>query len=98
MANKPIQMSKLRQVLKLHCQGQSKLHISKSTGLSRNTVKKYLNILAGLKTTWEEVSRLSDKDLDELFCKEPEEIADERGWLRFISFLKKMRSVCSNAA
>jgi transposase len=78
MANKPIQMSKLRQVLKLHCQGQSKLHISKSTGLSRNTVKKYLNILAGLKTTWEEVSRLSDKDLDELFCKEPEEIADER--------------------
>jgi transposase len=78
MANKPIQMSKLRQVLKLHCQGQSKLHISKSTGLSRNTVKKYLNILVGLKTTWEEVSRLSDKDLDELFCKEPEEIADER--------------------
>ena len=78
MANKPIQMSKLRQVLKLYCQGQSKLHISKSTGLSRNTVKKYLNVLTGLKTTWEEVSKLSDKDLDELFCKEPEEIADER--------------------
>jgi transposase len=71
-------MSKLRQVLKLYCQGLSKLHISKSTGLSRNTVKKYLNILAGLKTTWEEVSKLSDKDLDELFCKEPEQIADER--------------------
>lgn len=78
MANKPIKMSKLRQVLKLHCQGQSKLHVSRSTGLSRNTVKKYLNILAGLKTTWEEISRLSDKDLDELFCKEPEQIADER--------------------
>jgi transposase len=78
MANKPIKMSKLRQVLKLHCQGQSKLHVSHATGLSRNTVKKYLNILAGLKTTWEEVSRLSDKDLDELFCKEPEQIADER--------------------
>ena len=71
-------MSKLRQVLKLYCQGQSKLHISNSTGLSRNTVKKYLNVLTGLKTTWEEVSKLSDKDLDELFCKEPEEIADER--------------------
>lgn len=71
-------MSKLRQVLKLHCQGQSKLQISHSTGLSRNTVKKYLHILTGLKTTWEEVSRLSDKDLDELFCKEPAQIVDER--------------------
>lgn len=71
-------MSKLRQVLKLHCQGQSKLHISTTTGISRNTVKKYLNILAGLKTTWEEVNRLSDKDLDELFCQEPVHIADER--------------------
>jgi transposase len=78
MANKPIKMSKLRQVLKLHCQGQSKLHISKATCLARNTVKKYLNILKGLKTTWEEVSRLSDRDLDELFCKEPVQIADER--------------------
>jgi len=71
-------MSKLRQVLKLYCQGHSKLYTSKATGLSRNTVKKYLNILTGLKTTWEEVSKLSDKELDELFCKEPEQIADER--------------------
>ncbi len=78
MANKPIHMSKLRQVLKLHCQGQNKLQISTVTGLSRNTVKKYLHILDGLKTTWEEVNRLNDKDLDELFCKEPEEILDER--------------------
>ena len=78
MANKPIHMSKLRQVLKLHCQGQNKLQISTVTGLSRNTVKKYLNILIGLKVTWEEVNRLTDKDLDELFCKEPEAILDER--------------------
>lgn len=78
MANKPINMSKLRQVLKLHCQGQNKLQISTVTGLSRNTVKKYLHILASLKTTWEEVALLTDKDLDELFCKEPEEILDER--------------------
>lgn len=78
MANKLIHMSKLRQVLKLHCQGQTKLQISTVTGLSRNKVKKYLHILDGLKTTWEEVNRLNDKDLDELFCKQPEEILDER--------------------
>lgn len=78
MANKPINMSKLRQVLKLHCQGQSKLSISTVTGLSRNTVKKYLNVLAGLGTTWTEINGLSDKALDELFCKEPEVVVDKR--------------------
>lgn len=78
MANKPIPMSKLRHVLKLHCQGQNKLQISTASGLSRNTVKKYLHAFTGLKTTWEDVNRLSDKELDELFCQEPAPILDER--------------------
>src|SRR5579871_1213409 len=78
MANNPIQMSKLRQVLKLHCQGQSKLQISTTTGLSRNTVKKYIRIFIGLKTTWEQINQLPDKELDELFCKEPEPVIDDR--------------------
>jgi transposase len=78
MANNAIPMSKLRHVLKLHCQGQNKLQISTATGLSRNTVKKYIHSFIGLKTTWEDLSRLSDKDLDELFCKEPEPVLDER--------------------
>ena len=65
MANNPIPMSKLRQVLKLHCQGQNKLQISITTGLSRNTVKKYIRAFTGLKTTWEEISQQSDKELDE---------------------------------
>lgn len=71
-------MSKLRQVLKLHCQGQNKLQISSTTGLSRNTVKKYLHIFIRLKTTWEQVSKLPDKELDELFCKEPDPVMDDR--------------------
>ncbi len=71
-------MSKLRHVLKLHCQGHSKLSISTLTRVSRNTVKKYLNAFIALHTTWEEVSQLSDKDLDELFCKEPEVVMDRR--------------------
>lgn len=78
MANKPIRMSKLRHVLKLHCQGHSKLNISTVTGLSRNTVKKYLNAFTALHTTWTEVNELSDKDLDELFCKEPEIVVEKR--------------------
>ena len=72
MANKPIAMSKLRRVLKLYCQGQSKLQISTLTGLSRNTVKKYIQAFQALRTTWEDVNQLSDKDLDAMFCQEPE--------------------------
>src|SRR6218665_321663 len=78
MANNPINMTKLRHVLKLYCQGQNKLQIATTTGLSRNTVKKYLRAFVGLKTTWEDLSKLSDKELDELFCKDPEPVIDER--------------------
>lgn len=78
MANNPIHMSKLRHVLKLYCQGQSKLQISVITGLSRNTVKKYLQVFTLLKTTWEDLNKLSDKELDELFCKDPEPVMDDR--------------------
>ncbi len=78
MANKPISMSKLRHVLKLHCQGTKTLQISTTTGVSRNTVKKYIAVLRNLRTTWDEVARLSDKDLNELFCKEPDDAPDAR--------------------
>jgi transposase len=78
MANNPILMSKLRQVLKLHCQGQNKLQISITTGLSRNTVKKYIRLFTQFKTTWEEIALQSDKELDERFCIEPELVVDAR--------------------
>ena len=78
MANQPIKMSKLRQVFKLHCQGQSKLRISTITGLSRNTVTKYIHHFTALKTTWEEIARLSDMDLDDLFCKSPEVVPSDK--------------------
>lgn len=71
-------MSKLRQVLKLWFQGHNKLQIKKLTGVARNTVKKYLSVVEALSTTWEELNRLSDKDLDDLFCKEPETVPDNR--------------------
>lgn len=71
-------MSKLRHVLKLYCQGQNKLQISTITGLSRNTVKKYIHAFVGLKTTWEDLNQLTDKDLDELFCNEPAPFVDDR--------------------
>jgi transposase len=64
-------MSKLRQVIKLYYQGSSKVHIAQVTGISRNTVKKYLRVMLTIKTSAEEVLKLSDKQLDLLFCPEP---------------------------
>ena len=71
MSNNPIKMSKLRQVIKLHYQGISKVEISRTTGLSRNTIKKYLRILLTIHSTGEEIGLLSDKQPDALFCPEP---------------------------
>ena len=38
MANKPISMSKIRQILRLYSQGSSNLAINRLTGISRNTL------------------------------------------------------------
>ncbi len=40
MANKTIDMNKIRQVLRMHTQGKSKLLISQQAGVARNTVSK----------------------------------------------------------
>ena len=70
MANKNINMSKLRQIIKLYCQHQGTRTIRDLTGVSRNTVKKYIAQFKFLKTTWDELSRLSDQDMDDLFHEE----------------------------
>ncbi len=72
MANKNIDMSKLRQIIKLsvsHHQGSRS--IRDATGVSRTTIRKYITQFRALKITWDEVSKLSDKDLNELFHLDP---------------------------
>jgi len=72
MANNPVSMSKIRQILRLHSQGRSKLLIAKQTGVSRNTLKKYLKEFEHSGLSFNEVNELGDKDLEDLFIK-PEE-------------------------
>ena len=72
MANNPISMSKLRHLLHLYAQGRSKLKISEQTGLSRNTVKKYLHQFESSGLSFAEINQLSDKDIEDLFIR-PEE-------------------------
>jgi transposase len=67
MANKKTDMSKLRQMLRLHEQGESKLRISNLTGVSRNTLKKYLKIYGRLRLNAALLEKQSDQELDHLF-------------------------------
>lgn len=78
MANQPISMNKLKQVLRLHFGNKNKLQISTATGLSRNTVKKYLSTLHTLNLSPEDVDRLSSHDLDMMFCVGPAEPLNDR--------------------
>jgi transposase len=78
MANKPISMIKIRQILRLHTQGHSKLKIAMQTGVARNTLKKYLAAFTSSGLSFEQISVLSDKDLEDLFVKPEDKPLSER--------------------
>jgi len=63
MSNKPIDMFKIRQLLRLCADGKGSKFISKATGISRNTVKKYLLQFVTLGLTIERVEAMSDRQL-----------------------------------
>jgi len=67
MANNPISMSKIRQILRLYGQGESKLAITRLTHVSRNTLKKYIHDYELLGLTNDDLESLTDANLDELF-------------------------------
>jgi transposase len=67
MANKLIDMRKVRKVITLHHQGKSKVFISKYLSLSRNTVKKYIALYQLLNLSIEDINQKSDTQLEELF-------------------------------
>lgn len=69
MANQSISMSKIRQIIRLHTQGISKLRIAELTGVARNSLKKYINKFIESGLTFTDIASLSDKDLDDLFIK-----------------------------
>ncbi|MDQ2752218.1 MAG: IS21 family transposase [Bacteroidota bacterium] len=78
MANKAISMIKIRQILRMHTQGYSKLQIAVQTSMSRNTLKKYIKEFTSSKLTFDEISSLSDKDLEDLFVKPGDKPVNEK--------------------
>lgn len=64
-------MQKLRQVIRFYSQGKGSKSISGIVYLSRNTVKKYLQIFNSQSMDAESVLRLDDARLSELFSLDP---------------------------
>ena len=79
-------MSKLRQILRLYSQGEKKLKISTLTGVSRNTLKKYLRIYQGLGLSIKDIEMLSDKNLrldqGKFICKDLAELEKQVQFIR----------------
>lgn len=86
MANKPINMSKIRHILQLHKQGRSKLLIAQQTGIARNTIKKYLKAFIQSGQSYDEINSLSDKDLEDLFIQPDEKPLTEKHRILFDLF------------
>jgi transposase len=67
MSNKPIKMNRLRQIIRLYCQGTGIKTIHGMVGISRNTIKKYVRVWHDLGMTHEEFGARSDSELAVLF-------------------------------
>jgi transposase len=67
MAGKILRMSQLKQVLQMHKQGKSKKEISRTVGISRNTLKSYLSRFAVMESEIEQLLKMEDNELEKMF-------------------------------
>ena len=78
MANKTISMSKVRQIIKLYSQGIGKKRIAIRLAVSKNTVKEYIVSFIKLRIHWDELSKLTDFELNKLFHPSTETLLNQR--------------------
>ena len=79
MSNKTIEMFTIRQILRLYASGKGTKFISKSTGIARNTVKKYLYRYVLSEKSIEQIEKMSDAEMSRLFLiKEPLRVINKR--------------------
>jgi transposase len=67
MAAKTISMSTLKQLVRFYKQGRSKKYISRTTGISRNTVKKYISVISEKGLSVDSLLKLDEQALELLF-------------------------------
>ena len=63
MARKTITMSNLKQIIRHRDNGMSLQTISKTLGISRNTVKKYLHLIDNNGLTYDELLTKTDEEV-----------------------------------
>ena len=85
MANHPIHMKQLRQVLRLYVSGHSKRSIATKLQLSRNTIRKYIQHFHDLRLTSDDLHSLTDLELSKLFTRHVTEELNPR-----LSALRKL--------
>lgn len=78
MAAKRKDMSIIKQILRLRQQGYNNKSIARSTGVSKNTVKKYLRLAEVSARSLEELINWEDERLEAHFSKKPEPKAEGR--------------------
>ena len=71
MANTPISMDKIRRIVQLRSEGESKLKISQAVGLHRTILDKYLLKLELTGKSYPELLQLEDEDLASIVYTEP---------------------------
>ena len=93
MANKQIEMRKVKRIFKLYSIGVSKRQISKQLGLSRNTVTKYIAFFKRYNLTAYEVDALTLEELHKLFKSEQRTKSEQLQTLEryFAYFDKELR-------
>ena len=67
MPNKTIEMFTIRQILRLYAAGKGTKYISQSTGIARNTIKKYLYRYVLSQKTMLQIEAMSDAEMSHLF-------------------------------
>ena len=70
MSNKTIEMFTIRQILRLYASGRGTKYISQSTGIARNTVKKYLYKYVLSEKTMAQIEAMTDAQMAGLFLSD----------------------------
>lgn len=78
MANKAISMSKVKQIIRLYSHGIGKRRIGERLGMSKNTVRFYVEALNRLHTPWDELLKLTDFDLNQRLHPPQESVVNTR--------------------
>lgn len=89
MANKPTSMSRVRQTIKLYCQHMGKKKIAERLGMSKHTVKLYIDLYQSLRQPWDELKKLTDLELNKLFHP-PQEIPSNPRLQQLYDFFPEM--------